>query len=333
MNDLMLVRFFHSAAGTEARVGLCLEDKIYDVTESLPSVSGWLQGSVGRVQAAIDSLRDLTGSAASYPLADFDNPPSALSPHLLAPVDSQEVWAAGVTYERSREARQEEAADGGDVYARVYVAERPELFFKSPGWRVVGPLAEVGIRKDATWSVPEAELGVVFNPALEVVGFTVGNDMSSRDIEGANPLYLPQAKVYTAACAIGPGITLNAANALPQTSIRISITRGEESMFAGEVNSSKIRRSIAEFADYLGRCYRFPDGVVLLTGTGMVPPSDFTLLEDDVIDIEIEGLGRLHQHGDGRLASNLMRFKDGLQTFVRIARYTIAVSIEEERLA
>jgi 2-dehydro-3-deoxy-D-arabinonate dehydratase len=234
-------------------------------------------------------------------------------PHWLPAVDEQEVWAAGVTYERSRAARQEEAQDGGDIYARVYQAERPELFFKAQGKRVIGPYGGVGIRSDATWNVPEPELVVVFNPAMEVVGFSVGNDMSSRDIEGANPLYLPQAKVYKASCGMAGGIVLNPASEWPQTTIRLTIRRNTQPspaptdnslenistlddwlvIFQGEIHTSRIKRQLSELADYLGRSSEFPDGVALLTGTGIVPPPEFTLAEGDVTEIEIEGIGRL----------------------------------------
>src|SRR5690606_555963 len=186
--------------------------------------------------------------------------PVVASPRLLAPVDEAEVWAAGVTYEISRDARQEESQDGGDVYARVYNAERPEIFFKAQGWRVVGPGDEVGIRSDATWSVPEPELGIVFNPAMEVVGFTIGNDMSSRDIEGANPLYLPQAKVYTASCAMGPGILLKPTTNWPEAAINITIERDGTAAFEGSVHTDRIKRTISELADYLGHSYTFPNG-------------------------------------------------------------------------
>ncbi|MBZ0300774.1 MAG: fumarylacetoacetate hydrolase family protein [Anaerolineae bacterium] len=289
-----LVRFYHPQAGAEARVGLLVEDTVYDFSRAVPSLSSWLRQSAGRVVAAIADLESLvTQAEGRYALADFATAPAANQPHLLAPVDGQEVWAAGVTYERSRAARQEEAQDGGDVYARVYSAERPELFFKAQGWRVVAPGGEVGIRSDASWSVPEPELAVVFNPDLEVVGFTVGNDMSSRDIEGANPLYLPQAKVYTASCALGPGIVLNPTRDWPDAAIGITIDRGGSTIFEGDIHTSRIKRTITELSRYMGHSYSFPDGVVLLTGTGVVPQGDFTLHAGDVVTIRIEGIGQL----------------------------------------
>lgn len=289
-----LVRFFHPKAGAGVRVGLQVDATIYDISGSVPSIASWLRQSAGRVAEAIAELEDLINQAeGQYAVTAFQAEPALNQPHLLAPVDEQEIWAAGVTYERSREARQEEAQDGGDVYARVYRAERPEIFFKAQGWRVVGPGGEVGIRSDATWSVPEPELAVVFNPKLEVVGFTIGNDMSSRDIEGANPLYLPQAKVYTASCALGPGIVLNATSEWPAASISLIIERGGAVVFSGEVSTGRIKRTISELGMYLGHSYSVPDGVVLLTGTGVVPPSDFTLAAGDVVTIRIDGIGEL----------------------------------------
>ncbi len=290
----LLVRFYHPRAGSEARVGLQIDHVIYDISHALPSIASFLQQSQGRVVAAIAELENLQGEASGqYPISDFVATPAADQPHLLPPVDSQEIWAAGVTYEQSRAARQEEAEDGGDVYARVYDAERPEIFFKAQGWRVIGPGGEVGIRSDATWSVPEPELAVVYNPVLEVVGFAVGNDMSSRDIEGANPLYLPQAKVYTASCAIGPGILLNSTEDWPPATISVTIERGGSAAFDGSVHTSRIKRTIRELGDYLGHSYSFPEGVVLLTGTGTVPPAEFTLAAGDVVKIQIEGIGSL----------------------------------------
>jgi 2-dehydro-3-deoxy-D-arabinonate dehydratase len=208
-------------------------------------------------------------------------------------VDTQDVWASGVTYARSRSARQEEAVDGGDIYARVYAAERPELFFKAQGARVVGPLDTVGIRADAAWNVPEPELTLLLNPALEVVGYTAGNDMSSRDIEGANPLYLPQAKVYNRSCALGPGVALMPLAAWPDTSIGVTVARDGVAVFADAVHTQRIHRTLAELVAYLGRSSSYPDGAALLTGTGIVPPNDFTLQPGDIVTVTIDGVGAL----------------------------------------
>src|SRR5579884_893964 len=215
---------------------------------------------------------------------------------ILAPVVSQEVWAAGVTYYRSRDARMEESrsAGGGDFYDRVYSAERPELFFKATGPRVVGPSQPVRIRSDARWSVPEPELTLFIQPTGKIVGYTIGNDMSSRDIEGENPLYLPQAKVYDGSCALGPVITL--ASDLPpreQVAIRLAIIRAGAVVFEGQTSLAAMARTFEDLVSWLGRDNSFPDGVILLTGTGIVPPDDFTLASGDEIAIEVTGIGEL----------------------------------------
>lgn len=214
---------------------------------------------------------------------------------LLAPIGSQEVWAAGVTYIRSREARMEESEDagGGDFYAKVYDAARPELFFKSPGHRVIGPGGEVRIRRDAKWSVPEPELTLVINNRAEIVGYTVGNDMSSRDIEGENPLYLPQAKVYDGSCALGPCVYFSREPLPAETAIEMTIERGQAVAFRGRITIRSIKRSFTELVKYLYRETTFPQGCLLMTGTGIVPPSDFTLQAGDTISITIEPIGVL----------------------------------------
>jgi 2-dehydro-3-deoxy-D-arabinonate dehydratase len=215
---------------------------------------------------------------------------------MLAPVDEQEVWAAGVTYKRSKVAREEESASTGAsrFYDMVYTAPRPELFFKAPARRVVHPGDNVRIRRDARWSVPEPEVALVISPALKVVGYTIGNDMSSRDIEGENPLYLPQAKFYDGSCALGPIITL--AGALPppgDVAIRLAITRNGRPAFEGSTSLAAMARSFEDLVSWLGRETSFPNGVVLLTGTGIVPPDDFTLAVGDEVSIEVAGIGRL----------------------------------------
>ena len=214
---------------------------------------------------------------------------------LLAPIEHQEVWAAGVTYYRSRGARMEESKDagGGDFYDRVYSAERPELFFKSTASRTVGTGGKVRIRGDAQWSVPEPELTLVVSPAGRIIGYTIGNDMSSRDIEGENPLYLPQAKVYNGSCALGPGI-LAAATPLPHsTQIVLEILRQGRVEFAGSVELAELKRDPMILVEYLMRDNSFPAGCFLMTGTGIVPPSTFTLIAGDVVRITIEPIGTL----------------------------------------
>jgi 2-dehydro-3-deoxy-D-arabinonate dehydratase len=233
-------------------------------------------------------VRELVGDGArSYPLGDLT---------LLAPLDAQEVWAAGVTYKRSREARQEESASAGgsQFYDRVYTADRPELFLKATPHRVVGPGGRVRVRRDSRWSVPEPELALVLSPRLKLVGYTIGNDMSARDIEGENPLYLPQAKVYDHSCAVGPVITL--ADSLPprgQVAIRLRIERRGQVAFEAATSLGQMARPLEDLIAWLGRDNSFPHGVILLTGTGIVPPDDFALAADDLICIGISGIGRL----------------------------------------
>jgi len=214
---------------------------------------------------------------------------------LLAPIGSQEVWAAGVTYLRSRAARMEESKDagGGDFYDRVYDAERPELFFKATPVRVAGPGANVRIRSDSKWNVPEPELTLAINSSGRIFGFTVGNDMSSRDIEGQNPLYLPQAKIYADSAALGPCLVVT--NDLPskETQIAIEITRAGMIVFSGTTEIGQMKRPLPLLAEFLYRDNRFPSGAYLMTGTGIVPPDSFTLAHGDEIRITIEPAGTL----------------------------------------
>ena len=214
---------------------------------------------------------------------------------LLPPIGSQEVWAAGVTYYRSRDARMEESksAGGGDFYDRVYHATRPELFFKSAAHRVVGPDAKVAIRDDATWSVPEPELTLLVTPGGKIAGYTIGNDMSSRDIEGENPLYLPQAKVYDRSCALGPCILVSDDPLPATTEIAVEIRRDGAVAFSGATTLKELKRKPEELVGYLYRNNSFPRGCFLLTGTGVVPPDSFTLKYGDEISITIPPIGTL----------------------------------------
>jgi 2-dehydro-3-deoxy-D-arabinonate dehydratase len=227
-------------------------------------------------------------------LLDRDALPATIPEHppYEAPVESQEVWAAGVTYQRSLEARADEAVSS-DPYDRVYTAERPELFFKATPGRVRGPGEPVFIRSDSTWDVPEPELAVVCNSGLEVVGYTIGNDVSSRSIEGENPLYLPQAKVFDGCCALGPAIALAWDFSPVDRAIQLEIRRDRSLVFESATSTAAMRRSIPDLVAYLGRDQRFPSGCVLLTGTGIVPPRDFSLREGDEVTIRIDGLGEL----------------------------------------
>jgi 2-dehydro-3-deoxy-D-arabinonate dehydratase len=217
---------------------------------------------------------------------------------LRPPIDTQEVWAAGVTYYRSRTARMEEAksAGGGDFYDRVYEAERPELFFKATPHRVRGHGDAVRIRGDATWNVPEPELALVVTSSGTIVGYTIGNDMSSRDIEGENPLYLPQAKVYDGSCALGPAVLVTNDALAPTTEIRVTIRRAGQDAFAGSTTLASMKRTPKELVGFLYRDNSFPTGCVLLTGTGIVPPDAFTLQAGDQIAIDIAGIGTLVNH-------------------------------------
>ena len=216
-------------------------------------------------------------------------------PNLEAPIENQEVWAAGVTYFRSRSARIEESKDagGGDFYDRVYAAERPELFFKAVAHKVAGPNSEVRIRRDATWSVPEPELALLVNPRGQIIGYTIGNDMSSRDIEGTNPLYLPQAKVYDRSCALGPGILIQLQPMPPSTQIQMEILRSGSTEFSASVALTELKREPATLVEYLFRDQSFPHGCFLLTGTGIVPPDSFTLQRSDEVRISIDSIGTL----------------------------------------
>jgi 2-dehydro-3-deoxy-D-arabinonate dehydratase len=261
---------------------LCLQqtDIVYSLQDNIPSLDWLLQ----HVPANELVERLLKGQGRPLEV-------SSILPQ--APIGHQEVWGSGVTYKRSEEAREAESGNS-NIYTKVYQAHRPELFFKALGQHVVGPGEPVGIRFDARWSVPEPELVVVLNNRLEVVGFTAGNDMSARDIEGENPLYLPQAKIYTRSCAIGPRIWLQpAASHWPPLAIQLKIQRNTSLVFEGATSTSYIRRALPELVDFLGRCKSFPDGAFLFTGTGIIPPSDFTLQADDQVMVVIDQIGEL----------------------------------------
>lgn len=244
---------------------------------------------------SIDQLLSLPAAQlrAALTETDLSNQPTHLRGDctLLAPIQSQEVWACGVTYERSRDARMRESTQA-TVYDLVYDAPRPEVFFKATPGRVVGPGDEIVIRSDSGWDVPEPELALVLNSALEIVGYTVGNDVSSRAIEGENPLYLPQAKTYVGCCALGPAIAPAWEVADPNNlTIRLTISRDGATVFSGEVSTARLHRSFADLIDYLGRDNAFPNGAILLTGTGIIPADDFTLQPGDRVQIAIDGLG------------------------------------------
>jgi 2-dehydro-3-deoxy-D-arabinonate dehydratase len=269
--------------GDQVRIGLVEgASQLIDLTPAgITQLEPLLEG--GDAVAQLDRL--VTESLPRLALAEVQ---------LCVPVERQEVWAAGVTYLRSKKARMEESDFSASAYDRVYEAERPELFFKSLPEKVVATGEAVGIRRDAKWSVPEPELALVLNSRGQIAGYTIGNDMSSRDIEGENLLYLPQAKTYHRSCALGPWITLGASEAEARAwAIQIAIERHGQRVFAGETAVGKIKRGFAELAGFLFRSQVFPHGAVLLTGTGVVPPDDFMLAEHDEVIIEICNIGTL----------------------------------------
>ena len=273
---------FQNAKG-EVRVG-CMTDvaTLIDLTDAgIHSVASILEA-----ENPMERLKQI--AVASLPRIAVSDV------RLCAPIERQEVWAAGVTYLRSKTARMDESEFSANAYDRVYDAVRPELFFKSMPEKVVSTGEPVGIRRDARWSVPEPELVLVINSRGAVAGCTIGNDMSSRDIEGENLLYLPQAKIYSGSCALGPYIVVGASEAEVRAwTVRVQIQRDGQTVFAGETSVGRIKRSFPELAEFLFRSQKFPNGAVLLTGTGVVPPDNFTLMERDVVDIEIDGIGQL----------------------------------------
>jgi 2-dehydro-3-deoxy-D-arabinonate dehydratase len=286
-------RFWRPGQG--AAIGLVANGEVFDLTAldgdrfgsfskllGNEELSGELEAALGRLKTAVCSWPDL------------DIAPDPAKLHLLAPITKQEVWAAGVTYLRSREARMEESPEGGSFYDKVYHATRPELFFKGTAHRVAPPNAPIRIRSDSRWNVPEPELALMISPKGRLTGFTIGNDVSSRDIEGENPLYLPQAKVYQGSCALGPAVLLAAGFSDPRSlAISLSIRRGEKVCFEGSTSVGRMKRSMDELIAYLFRDQEFPHGVILLTGTGIVPPDHLTLLSGDLVEITIPEIGTL----------------------------------------
>jgi 2-dehydro-3-deoxy-D-arabinonate dehydratase len=275
-----LCRFRNSQG--RARVGLIVENAVVDLSaEGIDRLAPLLE-----FEGLLPQLARLAGQ---------NLPRFALTEvQLLPPVERQEVWAVGVTYLRSKAARMEESNFSATAYDRVYDAPRPELFFKALPEKVVGPRDPVGIRKDAKWNVPEPELALVITSRGHIAGFTVGNDMSARDIEGENLLYLPQAKIYDRSCALGPWITVGVGEAeAREWTIRLEILRNDTVAFTGETPVNRIKRGFQDMVDYLFRSQSFSHGAVLLTGTGIVPGDDFTLQPGDVVRIDISGIGTL----------------------------------------
>jgi len=281
--SLMKLCRFEVAASSGVRIGLIADDQsVIDLTNAgVERMKDLLEH--GDIPSAISRLSH--SASAQYSLD---------SVRLLTPVESQEVWAAGVTYLRSKEARMVESEFSANAYDRVYDAVRPEIFFKSLPEKVASPGEPVGIRSDARWNVPEPELALVIDSSGNIVGFTIGNDMSSRDIEGENLLYLPQAKIYTGSCAVGPWIVVGANESdARQWGISLEIRRAGKTVFSGETQVNNIKRRFSELVEYLFRSQKFPNGAVLFTGAGIVPPDSFTLEADDSVLIKISGIGTL----------------------------------------
>ena len=275
----MKIAKYHAPSGPA--VGLIEDQQLVPLatTPALPTLAAIIESADPR--GAIESLQRGT----PLPLSDAQ---------LLAPIDRQEVWAAGVTYRRSQTARMEESEAAADCYDRVYQSDRPELFMKATPHRVSGPGEPLRIRADSKWNVPEPEVALVIASDLRLVGFTIGNDMSSRDIEGDNPLYLPQAKVYNQCCGLGPCVTL--ADDMPppeEMTIGLTIRREGATVFSGQTDAGQMARGFEDLIGWLARDNSFPTGAFLLTGTGVVPDSDFTLLPGDIVDIDIAGVGCL----------------------------------------
>jgi len=283
---MKLCRF--NTLGGRPRLGLVRGEFVLELS------AGRFSGLAGALNSErIQDVERMASQIAAFAQADLPSFGIA-DVQLLAPVDSQEVWAAGVTYLRSKKARMEESDFSATAYDRVYDAERPELFFKSLPEKVVGPGDPVGIRKDARWNVPEPELALVINSRGKIVGYTIGNDMSSRDIEGENLLYLPQAKVYNRSCAIGPWMVVGASEDEARNwKIQLEIRRNGQPVFEGETSVGQIKRPFDELVAFLFRSQSFPHGAVLLTGTGIVPPDSFTLQPQDTVRISISGIGTL----------------------------------------
>jgi 2-dehydro-3-deoxy-D-arabinonate dehydratase len=269
------------------RLGLIDGDRVVSLTGAggPQTLADALTLSAAELRRQIDEAKSRAGEGV---------PLSAVT--LCAPIDRQEVWAAGVTYLRSRDARMEESVSAKSAYDLVYEADRPEVFFKATPNRVTGPGEQIAIRGDSTWDVPEPELALAINRDGEVIGYTIGNDMSSRSIEGENPLYLPQAKVFSKCAGLGPSITLAwEMGEIRNRTIRLVIRRGGEVLFDGSTSTSQIHRTFDDLVTYLRRDNEFPYGVFLMTGTGIIPPSEFTLQDGDDVEIAIDNIGSLRQ--------------------------------------
>jgi 2-dehydro-3-deoxy-D-arabinonate dehydratase len=291
-----IARFWVPGRGRGARLGVCEQDVVTELLSSPNTPLESLQDLIDLAQRAgltvPEAVRRTLWRGQTFYYWDLDRAPERDRPHLLLPVVPPEVWAAGVTYERSREARLAETTTAG-IYDRVYDAERPELFFKATPSRCVGPNVPVGIRADSRWTVPEPELGVVLDAAGAILGYTLGNDMSARDIEGENPLYLPQTKIYRACCSLGPVVLVTDEPVEQRLRLWCRIERGGREVFRGEVSTSRLRRPLAELVAYLRRANDIPEMTVLLTGTGIVPPDEFACEDGDLIEVGADEIGVL----------------------------------------
>lgn len=277
----MRIAKFTSGTSTTPWVGIVVEGGVRPLTSRPNALTEVLQAA--DPGAKVREFGESQGEV--LPTADV---------RFLAPIDAQEVWGAGVTYERSKVARQEESEQAATFYDKVYTAPRPELFFKATPSRVAGPGQPIRVRRDTKWCVPEPELALVLSSDLRLVGYTVGNDVSARDIEGENPLYLPQAKMYDACCGLGPWITLAGAMPPPaEIGITLRIDRAGSAVFEGSTSVARMARTFQELIGWLRIDNVFPDGVILLTGTGLVPPDEFTLAQGDLVSITIDGIGTL----------------------------------------
>jgi 2-dehydro-3-deoxy-D-arabinonate dehydratase len=276
---------YRTADAAGARLGLIDGDRVLNVAAGggPRSLADALTLSAADLQSRLEAVKKAGSDGVPLDAVTLD-----------APIDRQEVWAAGVTYLRSRDARMEESESAKSAYDLVYEADRPEIFLKANAARVSGPGAAVAIRGDSTWDVPEPELVLAINRDGEIIGYAIGNDVSSRSIEGENPLYLPQAKVYSRCAGLGPSITLTwETGDILNRAIRLIIRRRGAPVFEGDTSTSQIHRTFADLVSYLRRHQEFPEGVFLMTGTGIIPPSEFTLEDGDDVEIQIEGIGSL----------------------------------------
>ena len=291
---MRLARFWVPGGGP--RLGVCESGDVRELSSPsgapLASLDSLVDGAHRAGASLREAVRQMKGPGRTYSYRALDRPPHPDHPHLLLPVVPPEVWAAGVTYERSREARLAETTTVG-IYDKVYEAERPELFLKATPSRCVGPNVPVGIRADSRWTVPEPELGVVLGAQGDVLGYTLGNDMSARDIEGENPLYLPQTKIYRACCSLGPVVLISDEPVEANLRLWCRIQRGDREVFRGETSTRRLRRSINGLVAYLKRANDIPAMTVLLTGTGIVPPDEFACEEGDVVEIGADEIGVL----------------------------------------